>query len=613
MKGNRAELLFLAGVAVHVWLAVENATTTPVLIDEFAHVPAGVSYWDMGRFSLYREDPPLVRLLTTLPVYLSGSNTNYQRALTSARSEWNVGLDFIKANGPRSATIFFRARLVVIALAIFCAALIFWWTREIYGDAAAVVSSALWLLDPNVLAFSAAATVDIGAAAFGCLATYTYWRFLRGPSWTKTLACGLTLGLAQASKFSMLGLYPAVFLLAIAARNAIVPSPGRFVAKLIVIFIVSLLTLNFVYQFSGSFRPLGSYSFKSELLSSRQTSNIQSAPHGNRFRGTALASVPLPLPKDYILGFDSQWWEGEIGLKNLSHGRLVQGGHWYSPLVTLMFKLPLGTLVLVLTSAVLVLLNGRGYQAAEATAGVCALALIGLICSQTGFNWPIRYLLPAFALLLVAVGRLAQVASRSRLWRWALAGCLAWNIGQLLIVHPCYLSYGNELVGGIRGAQQVFIGSNFDWGQDLVRLKKWSDDHPLLKPIVVTYYGVLDAEDVGLPNRGLPGQFWRGAESAQPLVTDLPREPFYWAISSNVLNGLPCWMKLETGAGFEGTIHSPFLKPENAIARIGSSIYMFKIIPPSMESPMGPHLSLGDVLNSLCEYEASDTEINGTP
>ena len=298
----------------------------------------------------------------------------------------------------------------MIALAISCGVLIFWWAREACGDAAAVVSSSLWLLDPNVLAFSAAATVDIGAAAFGCLAAYTYWWFLRGPSWTKAVICGTTLGLAQASKFSMLVLYPAWLVLAPATWRAAPPTGGRFAAKIALIFLTSLIALNMVYQFTGSFRPLGSFSFRSELLSSNKTTDADVILFGNRFRGTIAADFPVPLPRDYVLGLDSQKWEEEIGLKSLRNGHLVRGGRWYSPLVTSAFKLPLGTLVLIAASAIYVVLSGFKLGLADAVAWVSFLSFVGLLCSQTGCNWAIRYMLPAFPFLFLAVGRPAQVA-----------------------------------------------------------------------------------------------------------------------------------------------------------------------------------------------------------
>src|SRR5579883_1777075 len=109
---DASKLCFLATVFVAVALAGENIRSNPVVIDEYAHVPAGLSYWDFGRHYLYRENPPLVRLLTSLPVWLSTPRISYRKADPSIRSEWEVGRDFIRANGSRHHFLIGEARCV---------------------------------------------------------------------------------------------------------------------------------------------------------------------------------------------------------------------------------------------------------------------------------------------------------------------------------------------------------------------------------------------------------------------------------------------------------------------------------------------------------------------
>lgn len=48
-------ILFLTMMAGFVWLSIESSLTSPVLLDEYAHVPAGLSHWELGRYFLYRE------------------------------------------------------------------------------------------------------------------------------------------------------------------------------------------------------------------------------------------------------------------------------------------------------------------------------------------------------------------------------------------------------------------------------------------------------------------------------------------------------------------------------------------------------------------------------
>ena len=61
--------------------------------------------------------------------------------------------------------------------------------------------------------------------------------------------------------------------------------------------------LNLGYLFEGSFQRLGDYQFVSQTFGGPQT--IEKGV-GNRFAGTWVATLPVPLPKNYLLGIDIQ-------------------------------------------------------------------------------------------------------------------------------------------------------------------------------------------------------------------------------------------------------------------------------------------------------------------
>lgn len=54
-------------VIVEMMLAFGATRHSPV-VDEPGHLIAGLSHWELGRFDLYRVNPPLVRLAATFPV-----------------------------------------------------------------------------------------------------------------------------------------------------------------------------------------------------------------------------------------------------------------------------------------------------------------------------------------------------------------------------------------------------------------------------------------------------------------------------------------------------------------------------------------------------------------
>ena len=594
-------VLFLLVEAAFLWLTLDNADATPVLIDEFAHIPAGVSYWETGRFQLYRESPPLVRYLISFPAWLEGVRVDYSHSGMGHRSELTVGRDYLRANPDRYHDVLRGARYVNIALSLMCGALVFWWARKRHGPVAGFVCSAAWLLDPGIVAFSGAGTTDVGTACFGLVAGYTFWLFLHRPTWRWTLIAGVALGMAQASKFSMLALYP-VWLAVLVAMPRCIP-PGSLAprrppwGRSLAVLVVSVIVLNGLYLGDGTLRRLDSYTFRSRLLTGMSTSDVHAPPASNRFRGTIMGALPVPFPKDYVLGSDSQKWDEEIKLVRLSGGQLVRGGVWHGPLDTFLLKRPLGTIALV-TLAIAFFLARRGrFCAADALPLVTGLALMALLGTQTGLNWADRYAFPAFPFLFLACGRAVQAAWRTGLGRCAVAACVAWNAVALACARPDYLSYANELAGGTRGAVHRFLGSNYDWGQDLARLRNFLDRNPEITPITLSYYGVLSGDAIGIESHPIPDAFLpldtpRGTGEAKPLAN---QDGFYWIISANLLNGLPIdSIRSVSAIAKNASITSPLLRPEHAIARVGYSLYIFHIVP-QRDSQTGP--------TTLCESD----------
>src|SRR3972149_2650444 len=100
-------LLAAVRLAIHATLAVTALGRKSLTIDEFAHLPAGVSYWETGHFANYRHNPPLVKLLAALPVIASGAATTYDQHWHDAQvggyspSHFNFGLHFMRSNAER--------------------------------------------------------------------------------------------------------------------------------------------------------------------------------------------------------------------------------------------------------------------------------------------------------------------------------------------------------------------------------------------------------------------------------------------------------------------------------------------------------------------------------
>jgi tetratricopeptide (TPR) repeat protein len=99
-------------------------------------------------------------------------------------------------------------------------------------------------------------------------------------------------------------------------------------------------------------------------------------------------------------------------------------------------------------------------------------------------------------------------------WAWS-ASSRRWSyvVGVLLLLHvassarayPNYMAYANELWGGPSKTYKYLTDSNTDWAQQLVAVKKYTDEHGI-KDCWFAYFAdpFLRAEDYGIPCKPLP-------------------------------------------------------------------------------------------------------------
>ena len=161
-----------------------------------------------------------------------------------------------------------------------------------------------------------------------------------------------------------------------------------------------------------------------------------------------------------------------------------------------------------------------------------------MLFAESGLNWPVRYTLPLLPLLILATGRLISRLLSHRLGRLLVLACLLCNVTETVLVAPHFLSFANALAGGPAGGQRIFHGSNYDWGQDLSALRRWYDKNPTRRPLVVSYFGAAPVEIIGIPEQTLPASFFLGSGQEYEEANVSTHESFYWAISSNLMNGI---------------------------------------------------------------------------
>lgn len=414
---HRSWFLVSLLLAIHAGLLAHSATWHSPTLNEPGHLVAGLSNWKFGRFELYRVNPPLVRMVAALPVMVVGYEEDWTGFYESpgARPVFGMGADFIKANGERSLWLFTIARWACIPFSLIGGLFCFLWARDLWNsERAGLLALALWCFEPNILAHGELITSDCAATSLGLGAGYLFWKWLKTPAWNRAIYAGLLLGLAQLAKMSLVilfGLWPLLWLFWVlldsrsTREQELPPSQSVTIQKqlsqLSAILCIGLYLLNFGYCFDGSFTQLKEFTF----VSSAFTGLEESGAEGNRFQETFLAEVPVPLPKQYLLGMDIQKHDFEdYGQPSYLRGEWKDGGWWYYYLYAFAVKTTHGWQLLLLC-AIVTLLYWRPVTVRDLVALLLpAIVIFVLVSSQLEFNHHFRYVLPAFGPLLVLSG-----------------------------------------------------------------------------------------------------------------------------------------------------------------------------------------------------------------
>ena len=594
--------LLAASAMLLAWGAYVHSPT----LNEPGHLASGLSHWKLGQFEAYCVNPPLVRMIAAIPVLLAGPETNW-RSLeygSRRRPEFALGEDFVACNGERCQWYFVLARWACIPMVLLGGYLCYRWATALYGPTGGLLALALWCFCPNILGHGQLITADVGATVLSLAACYSFWLWLKRPTWPAALTSGAVLGLAELTKMTLVVLLPLWLVMwltyrwqdrhEIAARGWL-RELGMLAARMA----IALYVVNLGYGFDGSCTRLGEFKFFSAALGAAAGAEKAPAVGGNRFAKSWLASVPVPLPRNYLSGIDLQRKDFEnYPRPSYLAGSFSRKGWWYYYLYALAIKVPLGTWLLVLLAASCRLWpkmpappvdSDQGWAAPTPTNTdarpsatwrdefvlLCpAVAVLALVSSQTGFSEHMRYVLPAFPFCYVWIGRLAPLlGAQRRLLTGVAAAALLWSVASSLVVYPHSLSYFNELAGGPMGGPRHLIHSNVDWGQDLHFLKRWLDEHPEAKPLNLAYFGYVDPKTFGIEYRApvLPAATEKG-ESPRHVP------PGWYAISVNFVRGLPHFSYQGEGRGMvyaqDALERFQRLRP---IATAGYSIYIYHV------------------------------------
>tara|TARA_Y100000310_G_scaffold166098_1_gene165805 strand:- start:1647 stop:3260 length:1614 start_codon:yes stop_codon:yes gene_type:complete len=459
-----------------------SATLKSRTIDEIDfHLKSGYEYLTEGEWKTGINNPPLTATLSAIPLLFVKNQSvlnNFQRVRQ---------IDYLyEAKKPFPKTLLLISRLIPLSFMILLGLFVFLWAKELYGAKAGLFALFLYSFSPNMISFGRLITADIGGALFLFASMYAFWKFIRNPTKLNLLFASVMFGLAQVTKLLAILLIPIFIFYCIVIyflkdfKVSFFPSNNNIQIKkiidlalpLIIIFSVGILTINSTYMFEESFTQLKSYDFE----------ELQSSTFKNMYENKIVNWIPIPFPKQYVLGHDLAQWAAKDEEREYFFLGVVKNKFKSYFIIHLLIKTPLPIFLFLILGFILI----RKITLADLFIfSFITLLLFGLtFLSQLLIGY--RHIISIYPLMFVLSSKiLSNNINLKRYWKIIIIILAGWYLLSSLFIFPHYLAYFNEFIGGPKNGYKYTVDSNLDWEQDLDLVKKYiknSDDPIMVDP-----------------------------------------------------------------------------------------------------------------------------------
>ncbi len=608
-------------LAIMFLLMLGSVWNDSAIIDELAHIPAGFGYL-RGDYRLNPEHPPLIKTLAAFSGWLfvnPNFPTDTKAWQEDVNGQWTQGSIFLYESGNDADKLIFWMRLPIILLAIFFGWLIFRWVQKRFGARAALLSLTFYAFSPTILTHSRYVTTDLGAAFGFFIGIISFIWFLERPTWKNALLTGLIFGAAQLLKFSLVLLLP-IYALLFIVWLLVMPylhlhdrlkMAWQLFSKILVLGAIGLILIWAVYiPHTINYPKNRQIRDTTFLLTSYGT-----RPVADTVIALSKNQITRPLAQ-YLLGVLMVNQRAQGGNTQYFLGEVSAGGFAsYFPTLYLL-KEPLAfhflTLIalwfgiskIIHCSKLSLEQNKFSLMRVWVRDHFTEFSALFFIASywtlsiSSPLNIGIRHVMPTFPFIYLLVSKELsewlsshEAANPSSWLGWLynvyqlyiksipryliVTGLLIWLVASVASANPNFMTYYNELAGGERNGYNIAVDSNYDWGQDLKRLKIYAEKNGIEK-IAVDYFGGGQVKhyfgekgENWWSSRGYPGEL-RGPSTSSGQTPD----GVWFAVSATFRQG--AFGKTIKGFIRKSEDSYEWLRPYEPVARIGS-IFVYKL------------------------------------
>lgn len=494
MKPRVAAAAAVLAAAVSVLLVRDHTRDDALSADEPVHILSG---WLMaaGRNAIVNiEHPPLMKWLAGAAVSRLPLPAPPERVPMGA-SFTDFGHAFLFQNAVSADAIMAAARAPFLCVLAVLLLLVFFAARSRYGPVPALFAVGLLAFDPNLVAHAGIVHTDLGASAAFVAAVLAWDAALSRPAPARFALAALALGIALATKFSMVYLLP-IFLIQGLLRIWTGPSAGRAAAALAGRFAAVCagagLVVFLVYAaVTARMDPGDQRQIIHEMVAGRGAPGLSHAVE-------EIARISPPIGQ-YLGGLACVVRQNAVGGGvNYLNGKVSVAG--FPSYFFVAFALKSTLAFIAVTLILLVGLVRDESTRREAPLWLLPVGVLFLASIGASYNIGIRHLLPVYPLLAMAgAGVLARWRQAGRRVPALLLSALPLvSLAETAAIHPHELSYFNALAGGPLAGRKILSDSNVDWGLDLKRLAAELSRHGVAAPTVVYFGGDDVFERIGV-------------------------------------------------------------------------------------------------------------------
>lgn len=441
--------------------------------DEPLHIIAGLEAWRLHRFERWNDHPPLVFLLETLPLLVTNADIDIQPEARLA--------DTIR---PSPEIVAWGGRFINVLLGVLLGLLLWTTAKRLFSEGAANFALALFAFSPSLIANFSIVCNDgaVALVTFGTALQVVHWR--RKPNWGRTIALALVLGALLATKFSTPVIFGLALLFVLVLKpNGVAWTPRDWNWRQA----LAIVGISFVFVWSVFFFHSTKVTVKDNMVSASSPNRTKAATGALHVPFNLTVYIPAG---EYIEGMGRVANHLKNGHPSYLLGKIKQSGGWksYFPIVVAL-KWPIVVLGLFLMAVGLAAI-GKIAIPPDFALLMAFPAFYFVVAIFSKVDLGERHILLVYPFALLCAAALWQFAEKRRAMMIALVALVFLNAADTLRYAPDYLSYFTPFVKPAT-SYKLLSDSNVDWGQGLIALRMYQQQHPD-ETLHVAYFGTMD-------------------------------------------------------------------------------------------------------------------------